>query len=261
MNPTLLTLWGPLAIHAYGLCIAIGATIALVLAMRDKKLASLIKPDDLITSLQLLIFAGYVGGRIVFLISEGIFFSHFDMLVKFWEPGFSVLGSIIGVFAILGGYLYFKKISILAYLDRIALYAPLVQSFGRLGCFFAGCCYGTACNAWWAVTYTHPDHMAPLNIAIHPSQLYSSAMLLGIFLLLYFVVEKRVKTAGVIVCMYTICAGLERFLIDFFRWDRLFFNNDTHALISIHQWIGLFVSASACIMLFIILRQSKKAGH
>lgn len=258
MSPILLTLYGPFAVHAYGVCIAFGVSIALLLILRDKTLKKTVSTDALINALQLMILAGYIGGRMGFLLSEAQTWSDYLMLLKFWEPGLSILGCIMGAFAITSSYLYIKKIPVLCFFDRIAIYAPLAQSFGRIGCFFAGCCYGITSNSWYAITYTHPDHMAPLHMALHPAQLYSSFTLFLIFLLLYFVAQKKITTPGVLLCSYFVLAGLERFLIDFVRWDRLYFNNHAFAYFSIHQWIGLCVSACACIAIFFLRQQSKK---
>lgn len=259
INPILLHIWGPLAIHAYGLCIAIGVVIGFLLVLRDNKLKKIIQRNDLMTTFELMIVSGYIGGRIIFLESEKHEWSDYLLFFKFWQPGFSILGSIIGITFVTSLYLWYKKISILAYADRIALYAPLVQSFGRLGCFFAGCCFGIPTQAWWAVTYLHPDHMAPLNIALHPAQLYSSMTLLITFFILYFIVQHQSKTSGIVMCSYLICAGLERFLIDFIRWDRLFSNNDNFAFFSIHQWIGLIIIIGASFGIILLRKQNKKS--
>lgn len=258
MSPIIFSLWGPLAIHAYGLCIASGVILGFFLLTRDVKLQKILSMDALITTLQLMIFCGYLGGRAVFLLFEATSLSDCMMFVQFWKPGFSVLGSIMGITLSLGFYLKMRKIPVLQYLDRIAIYAPLVQSFGRLGCFFAGCCYGIRSNAWWSVTYTDPAHMAPLHIPLHPSQLYSSAVLFLIFLFLYFFMQKKSKVPGVLLCTYLFLVSMERFLIDFVRWDRLFFNTEILSYFSIHQWIALAVSLSAMIVLFVLSKQSKK---
>ena len=186
MSPIIFSLYGPFAIHAYGVCIALGVILGFFLLTHDKKLQKIISHDQLVTTLQLMIFSGYLGGRLGFLISESCSLQDYLMLFKFWQPGLSILGGIIGILGALGGYLWFKKIPILIYLDRVAIYAPLVQSFGRLGCFFAGCCYGVQSSAWWSVSYTDPYHMAPLHVPLHPSQLYSAAILFGLFLFIFW---------------------------------------------------------------------------
>ncbi|OGB86499.1 hypothetical protein A3J41_01250 [candidate division TM6 bacterium RIFCSPHIGHO2_12_FULL_38_8] len=258
MSPIIFSLCGPLAIHAYGVCIAVGAATGIFLLMQDKKLQKIISPEALTTTLQLIILSGYVGGRLGFLLSESCAWSDYLMFFKFWQPGFSILGSICGVLLVLGSYLWVKKIPALIYLDRITIYAPIVQSFGRLGCFFAGCCHGMPSDVFWAVTYTDPAHMAPLFIALHPAQLYSAVILFLTFLFLYFVMQRVSKTPGVLLCTYLCLVSIERFLIDFVRWDRLFFHHSMLSCFSIHQWIALGMISVSMIGFFVLIKQSKK---
>ncbi len=259
INPVFFHLWGPLSIHAYGVCIALGACIAFALVLHDKILKKIISTDDLATSFQIIVLAGYFGGRICCMLSQPEPIDDYLFLLKFWEPGYSILGSIIGITTALVVYLRLKKIPILIFADRIALYAPLVQGFGRLGCFFAGCCYGKTLTAWWSVTYTDPYHMAPLHQSLHPAQLYSSFMLFGLFFFLFFFMQHRLKKPGILFCMYLLCASMERFLIDFIRWDRVFtVKLGFFSLLSMHQWIALCVSAGAITCMICITKCIKK---
>lgn len=261
INPVLFHLWGPLAIHAYGLCISIGIAIALYLLHHDPKAQKIIHHNDLATALQYMILSGYLGGRLFCVINEYDQYSDYSFFIKFWEPGFSILGTIIAISVTMFAFLHYKKISILDYSDRIALYAPLVQSFGRLGCFFTGCCYGQEAQGWWAVTYDHVNHMAPLYIPLHPTQLYSSIILMIIFLLLYFFIQHRVKKSGILLCSYLILSSIERFSVDFLRWDRTWWTTGgIIAHLSTNQWIALALCFSA-ICAAIVLKYLPKNKH
>jgi phosphatidylglycerol---prolipoprotein diacylglyceryl transferase len=257
-DPVLLTIYAPLAIHAYGLCIAVGVGLAVFLMLCDTKLLKIICKEQLIFTMQLMIFSGYFGGRLLFLFSEAQSWSDYLMLFAFWQPGLSILGCVAGVIFSMVCYLAWHKISILFYLDRVAICAPLAQSFGRLGCFFAGCCYGIEGSGWWSVTYTCQNHSAPLYVALHPVQLYSSICLMAIFLLFFFVLKPRVKTTGVFVGLYLILIGLERFLIDFIRSDRLFLAHSYFSIFSFHQWIALGLVSSGFVLILWLKMQSKK---
>ena len=66
--------------------------------------------------------------------------------------------------------------------DIAAVSLPLGHFLGRIGCFFAGCCYGKTCDLPWAVTFNDPESLAqPLHVPLHPTQLY--ALLLTVILL------------------------------------------------------------------------------
>ena len=49
---------------------------------------------------------------------------------------------------------------------------------GRLGCFLAGCCYGTETTVPWGVVFTNPLALenvgTPLDVPLHPTQLYEA---------------------------------------------------------------------------------------
>ncbi len=240
MNPTLLHIWGPLSIHAYGFWIAIGACIAILLAKHDPKLKKIINFHDFLTVIQIIIISGYFGGRILSLISEKHTAEDFWMIFKFWEAGLSRQGTVIGATLALFFYVKIKKIPFLSFVDRITIYAVLVQSFGRIGCFFAGCCYGKITHGWWKVTYNHPEHMAPLHAPLHATQLYSSALLFLIFLFLYFYLNKKQTKPGIIFFTGLVLINTERFIVDFFRADQVWFEKSgILECFSIHQWISL----------------------
>ena len=259
INPIFLHIWGPLSIHAYGVFIALGTCIFAMLLFNDEKIKKIISTDELATFIQLFILSGYFGGRIWSMLSEPEPIDDYLLLLKFWEPGLSVLGGILLIVITLSTYAYIKKIPILQLGDRICLYAPITQAFGRIGCFFAGCCYGKALKSWWAVTYTHPYHMAPLNQSLHPTQLYSSFLLFSIFLYLFFIAQKKFKKDGMIFCIYILCVNLERIVIDFIRDDRTFTSKTgVSSLISINQWLAIFVSIGAILCMICITKWTKK---
>ena len=68
---------------------------------------------------------------------------------------------------------------LLAVLDVVAAPVALGHAIGRLGCFAAGCCYGKPTSLPWGVTFTNPfaERISgtPLNVSLHPTQLYESA--------------------------------------------------------------------------------------
>lgn len=243
MNPILLHIWGPFSIHAYGFFIALGTCFAVLLAKHDQRLKKICTFEDFLTAVQLIVVFGYLGGRILCLTSEALENNdEFWTILKFWEPGLSVQGAIIGATIALFSFVKIKKISFFSFIDRIAVYAPLAHGFGRIGCFFAGCCYGQLTNAWLAVTYTHADHMAPLNIPLHPTQLYSACLFFLIFSLFYFYVQKKNLPTGTIFFLYLILASSERFIVEFFRGDQTWMTNQgILSVFSTNQWISLAI--------------------
>ena len=161
------------------------------------------------------------------------------------KGGFAVLGSLMSILVVAPWYLKKHGIPLFPFLDLIALYAPLLQSISRIGCFLSGCCYGKPTNAWWAVTYTHEACTAPLNIALHPTQLYSAVFLFGIFCFLYYFLQHRVKKEGQLVSAYVFFMAAERYLTDMLRGDQSHF---TGSFASSYQVIAcvLMIFAALC---------------
>ena len=94
--------------------------------------------------------------------------------------------------------------------------------FGRLGCFSAGCCYGTECNLPWAVTFHSPDagllSGTPLGMPLHPVQLYTFlANMLVLALLLG--VRKYRRFVGQVSACYFILEGIGRMVTEIWRAD------------------------------------------
>ncbi len=218
MYPKLLHLYGPFFVNSYGTMIALALAIFTWLINKDERRAKLISSEDFYWIVILGIISGILGGRILYFLLDGNL-SIVDFFA-FWQGGFAVLGSLIGVLSVAPWYLKKHGIPLLPFLDLIALYAPLLQGISRIGCFLAGCCYGKPTQAWWAITYENQACTAPLHIALHPSQLYSAALLLGIFCLLYFFLQKRIKNNGQLLCCYIFFMATERSITDFFRGDQ-----------------------------------------
>lgn len=215
ISPKIFHLFGPFAINAYGLFIALGVSIGIFLTQKDRILKRYISIDQLHSLTLYIILFGILGGRFLSVIENGIPFGEF---FYFWQPGYSILGSIIGATVAAGTYLGYHQLKVINILDRIAIYIPLVQSIARIGCFFAGCCYGVKTTLFWAVRYTDPESLAPLHEYFHPTQLYSSVLLFCLFLIL-FQFKNYFKKSGELLGLYFMGVSLERFFVDFLRAD------------------------------------------
>ena len=106
-------------------------------------------------------------------------------------------------------------------------------------------------------TYTRLA-VAPLHIKLPPTQLYSSAR----YLLILFVVLKSLSRyyqigTGRFALLYLMGMSLERFLIDFFRGDRIMNGHPVYGFLSFHQWIAL---ALFCIASLGFLYLSQKSS-
>jgi phosphatidylglycerol:prolipoprotein diacylglycerol transferase len=129
----------------------------------------------------------------------------------------------------------------------------LAHFFGRIGCFFAGCCYGKYCDLPWAVTFNHHDSLAPTGIPLHPTQLYEALGNLAIFLFLFFF-RKRKKHDGQLFWLYVLIYGITRSFIETFRAD--FRGEFFYGVLSISQVVGGFMAVVSLIMLFVFRKRT-----
>jgi phosphatidylglycerol:prolipoprotein diacylglycerol transferase len=150
-------------------------------------------------------------------------------------------------------YLKLKHLNIWKTADLIAPGVALGHAVGRIGCFFAGCCYGKECDLPIAVKFTNPDSLAPLGVYLHPTQLYSVFSNLVLFFILSGL-QKRKKFNGMVFLSYIMLYSLFRSIIEFFRGD--FRGNFFFEFISMSQGIGLLVSMIALILLIKLSRSS-----
>lgn len=260
MQRELCHIWGPFSIYSYGLAIAIGVIVFTYFALRHPWRSQIISQDKFIEIVALGLIIGILGGRILFILNSFHRFDHWTEIFDLWSGGLSILGSIIAILIVIPCYLHYLKIPILKFFDLAALFAPLIHAIARLGCFMAGCCYGKPTNLPWAITYTDQLSDAPLHIPLHPTQLYMSASYFIIFLFFYFVLQKRLKTPGLLLLAYLMSESVLRFSIDFLRDDREYFAWDTTHYLTAHQWIalGIFVISLGGLLL---MRYTNKAKN
>jgi phosphatidylglycerol:prolipoprotein diacylglycerol transferase len=212
---TLLHIYGPIAIQTYGTMIALGILTGLFLIKRDKPLMAHISLDQILNLTSLVIASGVIGARVLYLAEHGA--SSFFEAIAVWDGGLSVFGATLVNLVVIPVYLRRNNIPIMFVLDRIAIYVPLMHAIARLGCFFAGCCYGKPATHWLSYTYTNPDSLAPLNTPLIPTQLLSALGLCIGFIILYTLRNHKSNGSGYLFGSYLWITGFLRFSIDVHR--------------------------------------------
>ncbi|RJR33779.1 MAG: prolipoprotein diacylglyceryl transferase [Desulfobacteraceae bacterium] len=217
MLPDLLSI-GPVTIHTYGILVALGFATAFLLTVRLSRSYGL--GFQQVVDMGLIgIVAGVVGSRLLFVLLN---YSHFLTrpveTLKLWDGGMLFSG---GLIAVAGAMLFYSRKHGISFLRLGDLWAPgvaLGQALGRIGCFMAGCCYGKTLDAPWSIIFTHPDSLAPLNIPLHPTQLYSvlSGFLIAIILL---ALHKRRSFEGRVLLWFLILHSTGLLLVERFRSD------------------------------------------
>lgn len=255
MYPYICQIYGDFYLNCYGLAILIGITVFYILLKNDPKTIKLVPKEKLSTLVFWGTLVGIIGGRLLWLIFSWQELDHVYEAFEIWKGGLSVLGSILAIITFFSYYLKKNGIPVLQMFDLASIYAPLMHSISRVGCFMAGCCYGLPSNVKWALEYSHPDVLVEkklMHIPLHPTQLYSSTLLFLIFLSMYFVFQNIFKKPGQLTCIYLMLASLERFTVDFYRADREYFNIKLISYFSIQQYLSLAIFLSA-LLFFIYL--------
>ena len=228
-------------IAMYGLMIVIGLLTGMAIALLRSKKSNLLTEDVLFASC----FAGIgllIGAKLLYIITivpklihyHKVFYANPQLFLALLEGGFVFYGGLIGALA--GYYLYCKifKVKPLLMLDFIAPSVPIIHAFGRLGCNFAGCCYGISYDGPGHVLFHH-SVSAPNNLALFPTQLTESMLnfTAGILLLFY---ARHPRKPGNVLGIYLIYYSIMRFLLEFLRGD---VSRGLFLKLSTSQWISL----------------------
>jgi phosphatidylglycerol:prolipoprotein diacylglycerol transferase len=138
------------------------------------------------------------------------------------QSGGTFYGGLLGGIVWTIFYTRREKMPLLPTLDVSSAPVALGHAIGRLGCFAAGCCFGKPTTLPWAVTFTSEVAArisgTPLNVPLHPTQLYEAGAEFLNFLLLYFA-GCRWRFPGQVVGAYLMLYGVERGSLEFLRAD------------------------------------------
>lgn len=250
MHRELIHLYGPFAINTFGLFIIIGLIIFSTLVLADPKRKKIISADSYWNALATAIFCALIGGRLLFVITHWNSLQSYWHIFAIWQGGFSLLGAVAAVVIYMPFYFRKKSLDTLALLDLAVIYAPLLQAIARIGCFFAGCCFGAPTLLPLGIFNPECPIQAYMHKPLHPTQLYSAGALFIIFLALYFVFQKQYKKPGQLLCIYLILISAERFIIDFWRGDREFFATAYLQGASVPQLSALAIGFAALAALY-----------
>jgi phosphatidylglycerol---prolipoprotein diacylglyceryl transferase len=246
MLPYLFTI-GSYSQSTYGVLVALAFVAAVTLTGRLARRVGL--PQEAVMNLGMYCaIAGIVGAKVLMLLVDlpQYLANPRDIFsLATLRAGGDFFGGLI--LALLTAWYYMRKKG-LPGLRTADVFAPglaLGHAIGRLGCFAAGCCWGVPAHLPWAVTFTKPEAHelgVPLNIPLHPTQLYEAVAETVIFAILYRRFRKP-HQPGAIISLYMMLYGTTRFLVEFVRnheqgnlWGGPF---DTS------QWISLALVALA----------------
>lgn len=221
MHPILID-FGFFQLPAYGVLLATGVILGLwTLRLRADKVG--MDGVHLVDFALWLVIWALLGAKLLLVIVE---------LPRYLNDPASLFGVVRAGGVFLGGFiaavitaivlLRRYKLEALPTFDVIAPSLALGHTIGRIGCFFAGCCWGAACDLPWAITYTSPIAAerlgTPLHAALHPFPLYAAAFNFGLYLALAALFRRR-PAPGRVFATYLVLYGIARFLLEGTRGD------------------------------------------
>lgn len=257
-------LWGK-PISAYVICMLIGILVTLYVTYKKTQKHGL---DEVKTLTAIIIsFIGVLfGSHILYAVTQAdkipqfladvfsmSFKSFDDFLLSANEifGGAVFYGGLIG--ALIVGGIYAKKSKIPAeHMDILTLAIPLFHTFGRLGCFLSGCCYGIEFPIGFIYHYS-PDPVAN-EVTRFPVQLVEAIFNLILFLILYRLVSKH-KYKGQVLPIYLVSYAIARFLLEFLRGDEI---RGHLGVLSTSQIISILILIAVTVYEIIYKKRKKK---
>ena len=196
---------------------------------------------------------------------DGIFHSIKEGELEFGSINF--LGALIGGFAafiVLMKYYYkddnkdMKKIA-----NTVITGVVLAHAFGRIGCFFAGCCFGIPTESYLGVIFPfgHAHDLYP-DQSVYPTQLFEASFLFILFFVLKnvkFFKNKEVET-------YLVGYGVWRFLNEFIRGDERgvifpLFTTQYNVYPTPSQFMSFLMIVLGCYLIYKHLKANKAVNH
>lgn len=254
MHPILFEVGG-FTVYTYGVLLAaaylLGLQFALVRARRRG-----LDPSRVMDLGILVIVAALVGAKLLLLFVDFDVYRERpgELLTLVRSAGVFYGGLILAVVAALW-YLRRHRMPMWTVTDVFAPGIALGHVVGRMGCFFAGCCFGRQTDLPWAITFRHPAAAenvgTPLGIPLHPTQLYEAGAELAILGLLLLFERRGRAFPGRTFWSYLLLYGVSRFVIEFYRGD----SRGMVGLFSTSQFVSLLVVPLSLIMLYVLSRR------
>lgn len=215
---------GPLSIRWYGLLFAAAILLGTSLARREA-IRRGEDPDELLNVIVVGVMLGVIGARLYYVLFHwGYYGSRLLKILAVWEGGLAIHGGLLVGAVVTIIYAIRKKLPVLTYMDIMAPSLPLGQAIGRWGNFFNQEAFGIPTELPWKL-YIEPNHRPPHLASyeyFHPTFLYESLWDLLVFVILYFLLRRRLQwTPGALICCYVGLYSIGRFFVEGLRIDSL----------------------------------------
>jgi phosphatidylglycerol:prolipoprotein diacylglycerol transferase len=216
---------GPLSVPSYGLILFIAFVIALWVVARQAERQKM--DPAVLTDLGIYaLLGGLIGAKLLLIVVDfREYLREPRELKSILFSGGVFYGGLIGGIVAAVWYIRRHKIALWPAADVLAPAVVIGQAVGRFACLAAGCCFGRETHVPWAIVY-HDMYAArqipelPLDTPVHPSPLYESIACGLIFALLLWMVPRK-RFHGQIALTYVVLYSAARFVLEYFRGDKV----------------------------------------
>ncbi len=220
MHPVLVKL-GPITIYTYGYMLASGFLFAMLLIYQFAKKEN-IDREKLTNLFFYTILVALAGAKLFLFVTEIKEYLKYPQNLKYLLTsggtfyGGLICGVIFGIW-----YIRKHKLNVRLITDMTAPAIALAHFFGRMGCYFAGCCWGRqaeGCSI--AIYFPHNEASTgvPQGVPLYPTQVLEAFLNLLNFFVLYILYKKR-KFTGQVLPIYIMNYSVIRFVLEYFRGD------------------------------------------
>lgn len=219
---------GPLELTGFGLAVLLAFVAAQIVAQSELKRRGH-DPEPVSD----MIFAAVIGGLLGAKLYYVVVLRNWDAL--FARGGFVFWGGLIGgIFAVMAVTIK-KRFGLMRIFDVGGPGVAAAYAVGRTGCWAVGDDYGRPWSGPFSVAFPQgapPSTAAVMSrefgvpippgaspdtvLAVHPTQLYETAMGLAMFFILWRMRDHK-HAEGWLFGVYCVLAGVERFIVEFFR--------------------------------------------
>ncbi len=245
------------SIPTYGICLVVAIIVGVLYAICRCKESSLVVEDIFIFAactvgmgmcgaklLYILVSYGVVGiikeiqnGSYEFLTDGGLVFLGGVLL--------GIPGAFVGAALVKHNVKEFEKI--------VVPVLPLCHAIGRIGCFFAGCCYGIEYNGFLAIHYGNSIYGLSVSQGYFPTQILEALLNIVLFIILHLESKKKYYAYDLLFG-YLFLYAFERFGIEMLRGDGI---RGKWLVFTTSQWISIgFICA--CISRILLKKHLRK---
>jgi len=259
MHPILFEIRG-FPVYTYGLLLAAAYLLGLQFALMRARVRGL-DPNRVMDLGIWIIVSALIGakGMLVIVERDKFGWTIADLMNLFRSAGV-FYGGLIAAVVVALFYLWRHRMPVWTTTDVFAPGIALGHVVGRLGCLFAGCCFGRETSVPWAITfhseYARDNVGTPFGIPLHPTQLYEAGAELLILGILLFTEKKGRPYPGRTFWSYMLLYGISRFIIEFYRGDVRGTVPVLSMLLSTSQFVSLLVVPISIVMLVVLSRKS-----